>query len=73
MVRLAVPELVRLMVCELLVPMTTFPKAALVGTAEAWAAFTVRLAELLVTLPAVLLTTTVNSAPLSELVVAGVL
>ena len=36
------------------------------------AAFTVRLAALLVTLPAVLLTTTVNSAPLSELVVAGV-
>ncbi len=36
------------------------------------AALTVRVAALLVTLPAVLLTTTVNSAPLSELVVAGV-
>ncbi len=36
------------------------------------AAFTVRVAELLVTLPAVLLITTVNCAPLSELVVAGV-
>jgi hypothetical protein len=34
--------------------------------------FTVRVAALLVTLPAVLLTTTVNCAPLSELVVAGV-
>jgi hypothetical protein len=35
-------------------------------------AFTVSAAALLVTLPAVLLTTTVNCAPLSELVVAGV-
>jgi len=37
------------------------------------AAFTVRVAALLITVPAVLLTATVNSAPLSELVVAGVL
>ena len=36
------------------------------------AALTVRVATLLVTLPAVLLTTTVNCAPLSELVVTGV-
>jgi len=36
------------------------------------AALTVRVAALLVTLPAVLLTTTVNWAPLSEVVVAGV-
>ncbi len=36
------------------------------------AAFTVRVAALLVTLPAVLLTSTVNCAPLSELVVTGV-
>jgi len=36
------------------------------------AAFTVSVAALLVTLPAELLTTTVNCAPLSELVVAGV-
>ena len=35
-------------------------------------ALTVRVAALLVMLPAVLLTTTVNSAPLSELVEAGV-
>ncbi len=34
--------------------------------------FTVRVAALLVTLPAVLLACTVNCAPLSELVVAGV-
>ena len=39
------------------------------GTA---AAVTVRVAALLVTLPAELLTTTVNCAPLSELVVTGV-
>jgi hypothetical protein len=36
------------------------------------AAFTVSVAALLVALPAVLVTTTVNCAPLSELVVAGV-
>jgi hypothetical protein len=36
------------------------------------AAFTVRVAALLVTLPAELLTAAVNCAPLSELVVAGV-
>ena len=36
------------------------------------AALTVRVAALLVTLPTVLLTTTVKSAPLSEPVVAGV-
>ncbi len=36
------------------------------------AALTVRVAALLVMLPALLLTTTVNCAPLSELVVAGV-
>jgi hypothetical protein len=35
-------------------------------------AFTVSVAVLLVTLPTVLLATTVNCAPLSELVVAGV-
>jgi hypothetical protein len=36
------------------------------------AALTVRVAALLVMLPVLLLTTTVNCAPLSELVVAGV-
>ena len=36
------------------------------------AALTVNMAALLVALPAALLTTTVNCAPLSELVVAGV-
>ncbi len=38
----------------------------------AGAAFTVRVATLLVTLPAVLLISTVNCAPLSELLVASV-
>ena len=33
MVRLAAPVLARLMVCELLVPVTTFPKLALEGVA----------------------------------------
>jgi hypothetical protein len=37
------------------------------------AVFTVSVAAALVTVPAVLLTTTVNCAPLSEVVVAGVL
>jgi hypothetical protein len=36
------------------------------------AGFTVRVAALLVALPAVLVTTTVNCAPLSEVVVTGV-
>jgi hypothetical protein len=42
----------------------------IVGVTEL--ALTVSVAALLVTLPTVLLTTTVNCAPLSELVVAGV-
>ena len=33
-VTLALPPLVRLIVCELLVPVTTLPKAALLGVAE---------------------------------------
>jgi hypothetical protein len=33
-VRVAVPPLVRLIVCELLLPVTTLPKLALVGLAE---------------------------------------
>jgi len=60
------------MLCVLLFPVTTFPKLTLVGTTEICAALTVRLAALLVTLPAVLLTNTVNCAPLSEVVVTGV-
>jgi hypothetical protein len=37
-----------------------------------WAAFTVSVAALLVAVPALLLTTTSNVEPLSEVVVAGV-
>jgi hypothetical protein len=63
------------MVCELLVPVTTFTKVALEGVAAICTGdeLTVSVAALLVTLPVVLLTSTVNCAPLSELVVAGVL
>jgi hypothetical protein len=62
------------MVCELLVPTTTFPKLALEGVAVICAGgrFIVRIAALLFTVPAVLLTTTVNCAPLSELVAVPV-
>jgi hypothetical protein len=62
------------MVCELLVPTTTFPKPALEGVAVICAGgrFIVRIAALLFTVPAVLLTTTVNCAPLSELVAVPV-
>jgi hypothetical protein len=72
MVKLAVPELVSAMDWVLVVPIATFPKPTLAGTAEIWSAFTVSVTALLVTLPAALLTTTVNCAPLSELVVVGV-
>lgn len=75
MVMLEEPVLVSLMVWELLVPVVTFPKLALDGTALSVGDVcesTVRVAALLVTLPAELLTTTVNSAPLSAEVVAAV-
>ncbi len=59
---------------ELLLPMSTFPKPKLAGLAlsKYVAAFTVRVAALLVTLPAELPTATVNCAPLSADVVAEV-
>ena len=60
---------------ELLVPTAWLPKFKEVGETarpEVVAGFTVRVAALLVTLPAELLTTTENCAPLSEVVVAGV-
>ena len=73
MVVLTLPPFVNVMVCELLVPVTTFGKVALEGVAVSRAdGFTVSIAVLLVTLPVALLTTTANCAPLSELVVAGV-
>jgi hypothetical protein len=68
------PPFERLIVCELLIPVTTFPKLALEGVAATCGGceFTVRVAALLVALPTALLATTVNCAPLSELVVAAV-
>jgi len=51
---------------------TVWPAGCVVIEGATGAALTVRVAALLVTLPAVLLITTVNCVPLSELVVAGV-
>ena len=68
------PELVSVTARVLLAPVFMFPKLRLVGLAlsKRVVAFTVSVAALLVTLPAELLTTTANSAPVSALVVAGV-
>lgn len=73
-VTLELPEFVRVTPRVLVAPVSILPKPKLVGLAlsERVAVFTVRTAELLVMLPAVLLTTTENCAPLSELVSAGV-
>jgi hypothetical protein len=73
-VALEPPLFVNVMVCELLVPVTTFPKLALLGVAVicAGVGFTVSVAGLLVTLPAALLTTTSKVDPLSDVVVTGV-
>ena len=57
-----------------LLPTATFPKLSFVALAVSWPAPpTVNIATLLVTLPAELLTTTLNWDPLSETVVADVL
>ena len=71
---LELPEFWRVTGRVLLALVFTFPKLKLVGLAlsKYVAAFTVSVAVLLVTLPAVLPTATVNCAPLSRLVVAGV-
>lgn len=59
--------------CDKLVPTTSFPKLiGLTWIAGAGAAFTVRVAAALVTVPAVFVTTTANVDPLSAVVVAGV-
>ena len=74
MVRLPVPEFLSVTPRTLLLLVSTFPKLKLVGlTLRALLAVpTVSVAALLVTLPALLLTATVNCAPLSLVVVAGV-
>ena len=69
------PAFVRIMCCVLLLEMLTFPKSKLLvlELSTKMPVFeTVNKAELLVTVPAPFLTTTVNCAPLSEVVVAAV-
>ena len=74
-VTLEFPELVNVTFCVLLLPTLTLPKPRLVGltVSKSVEALTVSVAALLVTLPAELLTITVNCAPLSEVAVAGVM
>src|SRR5258708_34845506 len=75
-VSVALPVLVSVVnFTTLLVPTACLPKVSEVAERLAFGAatvLTVSVAALLVTLPAELLTVTVNCAPLSELVVAGV-
>ena len=75
MVTLAFPALVSVTFWTLLLETLTLPKLKLLALelSNSWpAAETVSEAGLLVTTPAVLLTTTVNCAPLLEAVAAGV-
>ena len=72
---MAVPVFLMIKAWDKLVPTTSFPKltdAGLTWIAGAGAGFTVSVAAALVTVPAVLLTTTSKVDPLSEVVVAGV-
>src|ERR1700730_2692633 len=70
MLTLEPPELVSVTDWVLLLATFTFPKVTLEALGLSWpGAVTVRVAALLVTLPAELLTTTVNCAPLSAVVV----
>jgi hypothetical protein len=69
------PAFVRIMCCVLLLDMLTLPKFKLLAlelSTKVPVFETVNEAGLLVTLPALFLTTTVNCAPLSEAVVAAV-
>ena len=72
---LELPELVNVTPRVTLLPMFTLPKfrlEVLVVSSPGGAALTVRVATLLVTLPAEFMTTAVNCAPLSPVVSAGV-
>jgi hypothetical protein len=72
---LELPEFVKVTLRLLLLPTFTLLKLrleALGVSAPGAAALTVRVAALLVTLPAELVTNTVNCAPLAEVVSAGV-
>ena len=71
----AVPVFLMIRTCDKLEPTTALPKLKDVGLtwiAGAGAGFTVSEAALLVTVPAVFVTTTANVDPLSEVVVTGV-
>ena len=73
--KVAVPVFVMIKACEVRVPTTSFPKlmdVELTWIAGAGAGFAVRVAALLVTVPTLLLTTTSNVEPLSDVVAAGV-
>jgi hypothetical protein len=75
MVSVAVPVFLIIRTCDKLVPTTPFTKLTDVGftwIAGAGAGFTVSVAALLVTVPAVLLTTTRKVDPLSAVADAGV-
>src|SRR5258708_14176569 len=74
MVMFELPELLRVTPRVLVAPASMLPKLKLVGLALSARveALTVSVAALLVTLPRLLLTATVNDSPLSELVVKGV-
>jgi hypothetical protein len=73
-VTLGLPALVSVTFCVLLLDTLMLPNMRLVALQFRMevAAFTVRSAAVLVALPALFLTATVNRAPLSEVVVAGV-
>lgn len=73
-VTLELPEFLRVTPRVLVAPVSMLPKLKLAGLTlrDSVVTLTVRVAELLVTLPRLLLTLTVNCAPLSALVVAGV-
>jgi hypothetical protein len=68
------PEFVSVTARVLLEPVFVLPKLKLIGLAPSKCVteFTVSMAVLLVMLPAELLTTTVNCAPVSAVVAAGV-
>src|SRR2546428_7245113 len=75
MLILALPEFVKVTPKTLLLPTLTLPKLRVDGLAVSGpgGALTMRVTALLATLPTELLTVTLNCAPLSEVVSAGVM
>lgn len=72
MVSVAVPVFVMVKGCVMVLPMTSLTKLMEVELRLIAGAFTVRVAVLLITVPAELLTTTSKVDPLSAVVAAGV-